>query len=553
MDPRYSGQDVVHCNVCETTETHLYCNVCHIHLCKDCVEKHLSSKVTVHNVVSLKQFLATPKCVIHPTKQCDLHCEECDTPICTLCVSSKQHKHHDVVGIMDNYRNKQEFIKKDLEELEKTIFPKYEKAASDIPTQKKDMSEYLQILTTAVIEHGDIWHRTINAITERMQSEIDSMSSEYLAVVNEQESEINRKINEISKNMTDIRKLLSTGDICLVSRYISRNEEFKKMPPKLKVSIPYFQPQKISKENILQQFGAVSPLIIRKELSYILPSGAMSYAPSRPLVDIPYVIRDFTTEYEYLYNVSCLNDKEVWTRGDKNAMKLYNLQGQLLKSVETKSGNYPRDITVKKGGGELVYIDYKDRSLNVVSGTQIQPLITLQGWRPRGLCNTSSGDLLVIMNRDDDKQTKVVRYSGSTEKQQIQWDHRNQPLYSSGEIKCLTENRNLDVCVADHKANAVVVVSADGGFRFRYTGRSSSTKDSFCPYGITSDSQGRILSTDWERYNYRIHIIDQDGHFLRYIENCGLCRPMGLCVDSRDNLFVAERDTSKVQKIRYCT
>ena len=59
--------------------------------------------------------------------------------------------------------------------------------------------------------------------------------------------------------------------------------------------------------------------------------------------------------------------------------------------------------------GRLVYAD------NLVSGTQIQTLITLRGWRPLSVCSTSSGYLLVIMYSDYGEQTTIVaRYFGST-------------------------------------------------------------------------------------------------------------------------------------------
>nr|XP_034304809.1 uncharacterized protein LOC117682074 isoform X2 [Crassostrea gigas]XP_034304810.1 uncharacterized protein LOC117682074 isoform X2 [Crassostrea gigas] len=547
MDPEYSLQDVLRCHLCETPGPPMHCVICNKYMCKACEGEHISDLPKEHKVVPFKKRGYTPKCQKHPSKICELYCKQCGIPICATCLSSEEHNDHIFFEITKTMDNKKEIIQKNLRELEKSIYLKYQEIASIITHQKSALTENSQKLTTEIDKHGEDLHREINTIIRNMKSNVEETDTKHLAVLDKQEDEIKHTISEITQTITELKTLLDSNDVSRVSAYKSRNDEFRRLPPKLTVSLPSFTPQKINKEQLYQQFGSLSASSIKtEEHGYTMESpGAESSPPHRLLIDVPRIITQINTKYEELRSVSCLSDEEMWTCGYDKIMRLYNLSGELVKPVQTKSGKHPQDIAVTRSG-DLVYTDYIDRTVNIVKNTQIQTVIRLRGWIPLDVCSTSSGDLLVVMDSDYE-QTKVVCYSGSTEKQSIQYDNKGQPLYSCGRfhnIKYISENRNLDICVSD--ARAVVVVNQAGKLRFTYTGPPSTTKESFYPRGITTDSQGRILTAD---NNRRIHILDQDGQFLRYIDNCHLQYPWGLCVDTRDNLLVT--DTGKVKKIQY--
>nr|XP_022298583.1 uncharacterized protein LOC111107601 [Crassostrea virginica] len=300
-----------------------------------------------------------------------------------------------------------------------------------------------------------------------------------------------------------------SNEVSSIIQYSSKNEEFRKLPPKVHVSVPKFIPKQTDREELCRLIGKLTSL--STTLEERVYNATKPNTSIRELLDEPEVLNTINTGHSLLCSVTCLNEEQIWTNGLAADIKCFNIQGVLQKTTKTKSKGTPLDIAVDRIGA-LLYCDLATRTVYRVKNDQTEEIITLQGWKPFNLCVTSSGN---------------------------------------GLLKYISENRNLDICVADLGAGAVVVVNQAGKFRFKYTGHPSPTKNKqFIPRGITTDSQGHILTADRDNHNC-IHIIDTDGQFLRYIDNCDLKNPRGLCVDSNDSLFVCEENKGNVKKIRY--
>ncbi|XP_062594199.1 uncharacterized protein LOC134255699 [Saccostrea cucullata] len=560
MDPRTSAQDVMRCDLCETSVVQMHCDTCLVNLCTVCVGKHMiSDESKKHEVVPFKLRKSTPLypiCTSHNKEQCIMYCKQCDIPVCSDCIESNQHLCHELSKILRVLNEKKDIIIKERNELNGTIYPTYQDIASDVQNRMSQLEMEYGDLSTAITKHGEDWHREIDKLVKKLKAEVDEMKNTQLQTLQKHLDEINKTMSDIKDEIHSLEIAIDTNDLSKLFSVTPNVQIYRNLPHKITLSLPEFIPGKIHEE-LCKLFGTLSPSSFTSDKNgYSMKTTqkspeAGSSPPVKQLLDEPKTVTTIDTGYRELYRVSCLSDDEIWTRGNDSTMKLFSInQGSLLKSITTRSGNIPYNIAVTKSG-DLVYTDYSDRTVNIVKNEKIEEVIRLQNWEPRGVCSISSGDLLVIMVSDDYKQTKVVRYSGSTEKQTIQFDDKGKPLYSSGLYYTyyITENRNLDICVSDSEANAVVVVNQAGKLRFRYTGHTPAPKNQlFYPQGITTDSQSHILTADHN--NDCVHIIDQDGQFLHYID-CGLSQPYGLCTDTNDNLFVAQCGNRQMKKIKY--
>nr|XP_022299821.1 uncharacterized protein LOC111108316 [Crassostrea virginica] len=552
MDPNYSAQDVARCDLCKTAIAQSYCDFCYVNLCKPCIGDHISDEYDKHKIVPIHQRKSTliyPKCETHQNEDCKYQCKECNISICFDCLASKHHnKEHEFVKLEEVYDTKKEKIQSDTEELENHILPAYEEIANELEMQIASLDEEYKKLTTEMSKQKEEIHREVDNAMEQMEKEIGEIKLKHHSILQKHLDEIKQLQSLMQQTLLVLNEIEESNEVSKTIHFSSKNEEFSNLPPKVVASIPKFIPKQIEREELYSLIGKLTPLSTTLEERVF--TAKKPNTTVRELLDEPEILNTIKTGCEYLRSVYCLNEEHIWMSGETADIKCFNIQGVLQKTIRTNSGDWPDDIAVDKDG-DLLYYDRITRTVYKVKNDQTEEIITLQEWRPYNLCVTSSVDLLVTMYSHDETQSKVVRYSGSTVKQTIQFDEEGQPLYSgNSQIKYISENRNLDICVADNEAGAVVVVNQAGKLRFRYTGPPSPTKNKpFKPYGITTDSQGRILTVDSE--NDCIHILDTDGQFLRYIDNCDLEDPFDLCVDSDDNLFVCEYMKGNVKKIRY--
>nr|XP_034322035.1 uncharacterized protein LOC105320891 [Crassostrea gigas] len=550
MDPHCSGQDVPRCDLCESAIVHSYCDLCHANLCKPCIGEHISDGYDKHKIVPFQERRSTliyPKCGAHQDKNCELQCKDCNLFVCSTCTASKQHKGHNFEEVTEVYKTLKEVIKKDTKELENNISPTYEEIARDLEKQLANLDGGYENLTTTISKQGEQWHKEIDIIINKMISDIGEIKVKHRDILKKHLDEIKQIQSLIKQTFLALRKIEKSTDISATIEYSSKIREFRKLPPKFQVSLPTFISKPIDREKLYSLFGSITPLSTATEenvLSLNKPSLSI-----RELLDKPEVVTTIQTGINHLRSVSCLNEDNIWTSGESNEIKCFNVKGDLIQTVKQTSEKFPDDIAIDSDG-RLLYLIGATRTLNKVKKGQTEVLISFLGWVPLNLCVTSTGDLLVTMYSDDKTQSKVVRYSGFKEKQSIQYD-KGHPLYSWGTtIKHISQNRNHDICVADCGAGAVVVVNQDGKLRWKYTGHSSVTKGkAFKPRGITTDSQSRILTVNFN--NRCIHILDQNGEFLRYINNCDLDCPVGVCIDNNDNLYVCEFFKGNVKKIKY--
>ncbi|XP_065944901.1 E3 ubiquitin-protein ligase TRIM71-like [Magallana gigas] len=541
-------QDLVECDLCQQPVS-FFCRRCGVNLCDPCVPIHLRVKSkNGHNIVDYtsKNDDDTCHCDSHPQNDCSAYCKTCDAPICILCVSIK-HKSHEMSELSDKIEELLKVITRENDRLQSSkhdlerVLDHKTKILSLIPSIYKKRKD-------EVTARGEKWHQLIDKTVKKIHQELDDLQKEHEAVLQKQKKEFEELIGKVNEMNGQKRKLQKSKNVTEMQTFVPVIEKQETLSEYTQYSLPTFYECQIDAKYLQTYFGYIDKMQERKTSMMEQKLKEIDFSV-RAILEVPTVTSVINTgfpaseKYESrLYDMAVTDDNKVWMGGYSTELKLFDLQGHLHHTVNITGIVCCLYLCIYNK--KVVYTDQPNKCVQMISDTDtVVKMFTTGDWKPRGVTSAASGDLLVCLQKDD--HSKVVRYSSTgTVLQEIQYDSQSQPLYIRAVY--ITENLNGDIIVTDWTKKAVIAVDKLGIFRYSY-----SEKDSdFKPSSVATDSVGHVIVTDLN--DDKIHMLDRDGRFLRYIiPDGGIKNPRGVCILGHSEMMVGECVTGIAKRIKY--
>ncbi|XP_062603542.1 uncharacterized protein LOC134265338 [Saccostrea cucullata] len=544
------AQELITCDLC-AKPVQQFCNSCQVGLCEECINKHVKSlKSMKHDIVPFTKRtvqLVFPQCTSHSHQRCEAHCQQCDVLVCIKCLTGPNHRGHEFHDMADIIARKREMIKRETEQIENIILKNTAQNKVNEKEISQSMGHYAD-LQKQTNDHRNQWHLEVDNIFNKMESLIQSLRDHHITTLKSCQSKLRSQNSSMIQTVQENKEILKSNKVCDVKNYQSKLKEYRNIPQIPDLPLPSLQTNTVQGREVSIELGEYKATLTQTSLSSL--TDKVSFLSVKELLEEAKVIANIPTNVKNLLRVACVGSDKAYVSGKDKMITCMDIHGAVQNTVTSTCKTFPSDITVTKQG-ELIYSDGKNRTVNIVRDGKTKTLITTpKGWHPRGLCCTRYGEILVTMVTTDLSLRKIVRYQGQRVTQEIDKDEHGDPIYQVGEYPLfVVENINGDIVASDQNAKAVVVVDRTGKVRFRYNDKPPGGMKSFCPCQIVTDSMGHIIVAD--QLNNCLHILDQNGQFLRCVDNCGLEGPVGLSVDSEGRLWVGLYHSGEVKAIQY--
>ncbi|XP_034315452.2 tripartite motif-containing protein 3-like [Magallana gigas] len=565
-----TAQYVLECGTedCENN-CQFYCNHCHRPMCEQCRDKHQMSPDTKnHEVVPFlkhKRHLPVDKCKLHPTRNADILCNECNIPLCSKCTTMEEHFGHKFVDMEDIDAEKLAFCLEEISKIQEYFLPTSKELKTETDEDGKEVKKTMDGIRNSIKSEAQSLKDLVNKVTSDKLEQANTIEKSLLKVLKQQGKTYDDYNNYLEKLLKEFHGYLPLSNFKGLLSAKFENSKIQSIPETTKPVPPVFSAGQFTYDDVSRLLGNIDVPNIKPDKRKIKPMATPStqlkptgkeMKQDREKSDVKQTlslsssvtkVREYTVPgVKSVYHISLGKSGILWASDDKRNLVHTDLQGNQQQRIKT-SGENEGYHTVTQDG-DLIYTDKHNKVINrIKQDNTITKFIKTGDWKPLSIHSSHiNGDILVGMIKGG--EANVTRYNKTGEEiQNIQRDNKEQELYKYPHY--ITENINGDICTSDYGKKAVVVVDKSGQHRFSYTGRGSE----FYPYGICTDLLGHIIVCDSFLMNNEVHILNRDGHFLSLLltPQQGINNPCCLCVDDENNLHVGQYNTNTVTVYKY--
>uniref|UniRef100_A0A8W8JC35 B box-type domain-containing protein n=1 Tax=Magallana gigas TaxID=29159 RepID=A0A8W8JC35_MAGGI len=533
-----------------------YCNPCHQRLCERCRDEHQESPDTKdHEVVPYKQRkpqLPEEKCNLHPKRNVEILCKECNVPLCAKCIFMKEHTCHQLDDLEEKYAEKIAFCRSKISKIQEYYLSTSQDLKKEIKEDVMEIKKTMDDIRNSIRAEADSLKKLVDKVTSDKLEEANKIEETLLKTLNSQEKTYEDYTEYLEKLLKEFHSYKSFTNFRVLFSEDFDKLKIQSIPETTQLVLPVFTAGQFYKDDVSKLLGSVNFPNTKPDNRRIKPMENASTQLKLPgkqtrrdaeksdvkqtlsLSSSVTKVREYTVPgVDRVYHISLGKSGRLWFSDCYGNLVQTDLQGNQVQKIKTSGENGYHTVTQD---GDLIYTDRKNKVINrITQDNTITEFIKTGDWEPLSIHSSRiNGDILVGMIKD--KEAKVTRYNKTgKEIQNIQRDNKEQELYKYPHY--ITENINGDICTSDFNKQAVVVVNRSGEHRFSYTGQGSV----FYPYGICTDLLGHIIVCNGYSGNNSLDIIDQDGQFLSLLltPQQGI-RLRGLCVDDESHLHLGQ-------------
>ncbi|XP_065936911.1 E3 ubiquitin-protein ligase TRIM71-like [Magallana gigas] len=565
-----TAQDVLACSIkdCEKN-CQFYCNDCHHPMCEQCRDEHQNgSETKKHELVPYRQRkpqLPVEKCKLHPTRNIEIYCKDCNVLLCSKCVVKKGHSGHTLEDLEEIYAEKVECCRAQISKIRQKILLTSQDSKIKIEEDSMKLKRVMENIRDSVKAETESLKESVERVTLKKLEQVNTLEISLFALQKSHETTF-ENYNQYLKTLDEkFNSFLSVDNIQDLLFSDFENFDIKPSPEPTKLVLPKYTASQCFEEDINKLLGNINVSCIESDimksversntqlkLAEIESNQDKKKSDVRKTLSLSSSVakvKEYTiTGVDHTFHISLGKSGKLWVGVIgvivQTDISICSIRNQIHKIIINSSEGDGNHTVIQDG--DLIYTDKENKVINrITPDDTITDFIKTGDWEPRSIHSSHiNGDILVGMQTDE--EAKVTRYNKTgIEIQNIQRDEKGQELYSLPHY--ITDNINGDVCVSDFSKHAVVVVDKSGQHRFSYTGQGSE----FFPYGLCTDILGHILVCD--SVSETVHLLDQDGQFLSLLltSQQGVKCPLCLCVDDENNLWVGQYDSDTLTVYKY--